>query len=185
MKSWLDNPNHSSFKAHIRNIQQSKTNPATGGFVNNNQTIPRPTGAFIGASWASLIIGMGAYLIGLWNGTMALSEKGFYFAILILGLFSAISLQKTVRDKLEGIPVTNMYMGVCWVGLGLSLLLLTIGLFNATFDLSVKGFYGMAYLLSLYAVVTVQKNVRDLGAFRSPEPTKAAGELEPHIEEAR
>jgi len=30
--------------------------------------------------------------------------------------------------------------------------------------LSEKGFYGMAFLLSLFAAVTVQKNVRDLAS---------------------
>jgi len=29
-----------------------------------------PTPAFIGASWAALILGVGAYLIGLFNATM-------------------------------------------------------------------------------------------------------------------
>ena len=41
--------------------------------------------------------------------------------------------------------------------------LLTIGLWNATLAPSEKGFYAMAFVLSLFAVVAVQKNVRDLG----------------------
>lgn len=121
-----------------------------------------PSGAFIGASWASLAIGVGAYLIGLWNSDMILTEKGFYFAVLLLGLFAAVSLQKTVRDRAENIPVTGIYLGICWVGLASALLLLTVGLFNSASELSVKGFFTMAYILSLFAVVTVQKNVRDL-----------------------
>ena len=36
---------------------------------------------------------------------MELNEKGNYFAVLIFGLYAAISLQKAVRDKEEGIPV--------------------------------------------------------------------------------
>lgn len=168
-----------NFRSHI-----SQSNFQQGHFMNNHPTTLRPTGAFVGASWASLVIGIGAYLIGLWNGPMPLNEKGFYFAILLLGLFAAISLQKTVRDKLEGIPVTNVYSGVCWAGLVIALLLLVIGLFNASFDLSVKGFYGIAYLLSLYSVVTVQKNVRDLHAFRGTEGEKPAVEPEHRSEEA-
>lgn len=132
-----------------------------------NQTQFRPSSAFVGASWACLFLGMGGYMIGLWNSAMSMTEKGYYFAILVLGLFAAISMQKTIRDKLDGIPVTGIYMGTCWVALGTALLLLTAGLFNAPFELAVKGFYGMAYLMSLFAVVTVQKNVRDLAAFRS------------------
>ena len=63
----------------------------------------RPTSAFIGASWASLGIGLIAYCIGLWNSNMELNEQGYYFTIILFGLFSVISVQKCVRDKSEGI----------------------------------------------------------------------------------
>lgn len=137
--------------------------------MQNNTLTMRPSNAFVGASWASLFLGMGGYMIGLWNSAMSMNEKGYYFAILVLGLFSAISLQKTVRDKLEGIAVTGIYLGVCWVALLLALLMLTFGLYNAAFELAIKGFYGMAYLLSLFAVVCVQKNVRDLASVRGDQ----------------
>lgn len=121
-----------------------------------------PTGAFIGASWAALIIGMGAYLIGLFNASMELNEKGYYFAILVLGLYAAISLQKAVRDKAEGIDVTGIYYGISWMVLVTALALMGIGLFNAgSIILSEKGFFGMSYVLSLYSVVAIQKNIRD------------------------
>lgn len=121
-----------------------------------------PTPAFIGASWAALLVGVGAYLIGLFNATMELNEKGYYFAVLIVGLYSSISLQKAVRDKDEGIPVTNIYYGISWLALIISILLMGIGLYNAgSIILSEKGFYGMAFVLSLFAAITVQKNVRD------------------------
>jgi len=39
---------------------------------------------------------------------------------------------------------------------------MAIGLYNAgSIVLSEKGFYGMAFVLSLFAAITVQKNVRD------------------------
>lgn len=128
------------------------------------RTIQRPTGAFIGASWAALFVGGGAYLAGLWNASMALNEKGYYFTILMYGLFSAVSLQKSVRDRLEGIPVTGLYYSLCWVSLAMCLGLLGVGLWNATLSASEKGFYAMGFLLSLFAAVAVQKNVRDVAA---------------------
>ncbi|MCW5520236.1 hypothetical protein J1N09_10330 [Aureitalea sp. L0-47] len=121
-----------------------------------------PTPAFISASWTALFIGMVSYCIGLWNATMELNEKGYYFTILLFGLFSVVSVQKTVRDKLEGIPVTDIYYGISWFTTVASILLLIIGLWNADLYLSEKGFYGMAFALSLFSAVAVQKNTRDV-----------------------
>ena len=137
--------------------------------MQNLPQVQRPTGAFIGASWAALFIGSITYLAGLWNSQMQLNEKGYYFTILMYGLFSAISLQKSVRDRLEGIKVTGIYFGLCWLSLGISILLLTVGLWNATLSSSEKGFYAMSFLLSLFAAVAVQKNVRDTVLFDEPE----------------
>ncbi len=92
---------------------------------------------------------------------MLLNEKGYYFTILMYGLFSAISLQKSVRDQLDGIPVTNIYYGLSWFSTILAVVLLTVGLWNANLLLSEKGFYAMSFLLSLFAAIAVQKNTRD------------------------
>ena len=123
-----------------------------------------PSAAFIGASWTALLIGITAFLIGLWNADMLLNEKGYYFTVLMFGLFSAISVQKAVRDQMEGIPVTNIYYGLAWFTTLLSIVLLTVGLWNAELARSEKGFYAMAFVLSMYAAIAVQKNTRDLKA---------------------
>jgi len=122
----------------------------------------RPTGAFIAASWTALVVGVATYMAGLWNANMQLNEKGYYFTVLMYGLFSAVSLQKSVRDRLEGIPVTGIYYTLCWASLALSLGLLGVGLWNAALSQSEKGFYAMAFFLSLFAAVAAQKNVRDV-----------------------
>ncbi len=122
----------------------------------------RPTTAFIGASWSALFVGAIAYVVGLWNATMAMSEKGYYLTILLFGLFSSVSLQKAVRDRMEGIPVTPIYYGISWLAVCLSLLLLTVGLWHAEMMPSEKGFYAMSFVLSVFAAVAVQKNVRDV-----------------------
>lgn len=126
--------------------------------------IQRPTGAFVAASWAALLVGAVTYLVGLWNARMALNEKGYYLTILMYGLFAAVSLQKSVRDRLEGITVTGLYFGLCWISLGMSVLLLAVGLWHAELAGSEKGFYAMSFLLALFGAVAVQKNVRDIAA---------------------
>jgi len=127
--------------------------------INKNST------AFIIASWLALAIGVVAFNIGLWNATtLQLNEKGYYFTVLMFGLFGAISVQKSVRDKIEGIPVSMVYYAICWFAVLLSIALLSIGLYRANLLLSEKGFYAMAYTLSVYAVISVQKNIRDTAA---------------------
>ena len=123
---------------------------------------PRPpTPAYAAASWAALLIGLVSYAVGLWNATMMLNEKGYYLTVLLFGLFGVISLQKSVRDRAEDIPVTSLYYGLCWVAVAASLVLLSVGLWNADLLLSEKGFYGIAFTMALFGAITVQKNVRD------------------------
>lgn len=124
--------------------------------------INKPTSAYVGASWAVLGVGILGFLMGLWNAEMQLNEKGYYFTVLILGLYSAISLQKAVRDKDENIPVSGLYYMISWAVLIGSLILLSVGLWNAALLPSEKGFYAMAFCLALFAVITIQKNIRDI-----------------------
>jgi uncharacterized membrane protein YiaA len=126
-----------------------------------NNTFQKPSAAFVAASWIALITGAVAFIIGLWNADMQLNEKGYYFTVLMFGLFSAISLQKAVRDQLEGIPVTNIYYGLAWFSIILSVVLLVVGLWNATLLRSEKGFYAMSFTLSIFGAIAVQKNTRD------------------------
>jgi uncharacterized membrane protein YiaA len=129
--------------------------------LNQNQ---QPTAAFIGASWTALLIGVSAYMIGLWNADMQLNEKGYYFTVLMFALFSSISVQKAVRDQIEGVPVTNLYYGIAWFSTILCIVLLTVGLWNATLLRSEKGFYAMSFTLSIFSAIAVQKNTRDMKA---------------------
>ena len=121
----------------------------------------KPTPAFIGASWFAMLTGTLGYCIGLWNADMLLNEKGYYFTVLLFGLFAVISVQKTVRDRAEGVVVSDLYYGISWFSTIAALVLLTIGLWNADMLLSEKGFYAMAFSLSMFSAIAVQKNTRD------------------------
>ncbi len=122
----------------------------------------KPSGAYIMASWVALGAGVIGFLVAIWRSQeMELNEKGYYFTVLMLGLFSAISVQKTVRDRLEKIPVTDLYYGVSWMFTIMSVVLMMVGLWNATIDPSEKMMYAFAFLLSMFGVISVQKNVRD------------------------
>jgi uncharacterized membrane protein YiaA len=128
-------------------------------------TTNKPSAAFLMSSWAALLLGMGGFFMGLWNSGITRSEKGFYFIVILYGLFAAVSLQKSIRDRLEGLRVTNQYYGLCWLSLGICAVVFGMGLFNAdkaVLTMSEKGFFAMAFALSLFGAVVVQKNTRDM-----------------------
>lgn len=129
--------------------------------TSNTMSANQPTKAYSMASIIALILGTLSYCIGLFNAEMALNEKGYYLIVLLYGLFSMVSLQKHIRDEKEGMKTSGIYSLLCWVSSVIAIGLLVIGLYNAELFLSEKGFYGMAYILSLFAAVTVQKNIRD------------------------
>lgn len=143
----VENNNNLNEKTSKRN--KSLTNPY------------KPTPAFVGASWTALLAGTVGYCVGLWNAAMQLNEKGYYFSILLFGLFAVISVQKSVRDKSEGLAVTELYYGLSWFATIAAIVLLVIGLWNADLLLSEKGFYGMSFALSVFSAIVVQKNTRD------------------------
>lgn len=146
----------------IRNTDvESSTSNYFSSMNNDMAKGHSPSPAYIGATWAILVVGIVSYLVGLWNAEMQLNEKGYYFTILLFGLFSVVALQKSVRDKLEGVRVTGIFLAISWFGTIVSILLLIIGLWNAELLLSEKGFYGIAFLMSMYAAISVQKNIRD------------------------
>lgn len=133
----------------------------------NTTNAQKTSGAFIAASWIALGVGMAGFIIGLWRSEMLLSEKGYYFTVLMYGLFAAVSVQKSVRDRLEGIPVTAIYYGISWFSTILAIVLLVVGLWNATLLPSEKGFYAFAYLLGIFGAIAVQKNTRDTAIFET------------------
>ena len=118
--------------------------------------------AFYIASWVALGIGVSSYLVGLWNAELEDAIKGYYFTVFAFGLYAAVSIQKSVRDRIEKIPVSNIYYSISWAAIILALSLFGIAIYqNDDLILSEKGFYSIAYVLSLYSCIVVQKNVRD------------------------
>jgi len=57
--------------------------------------------------------------------------------------------------------VTDIYYGISWFYTVLAIVLLVVGLWNATLLPSEKGYYAFAFLLALFGAIAVQKNTRD------------------------
>jgi len=58
--------------------------------------VPR---AYALMSYLAGVLALGLLVVGLLNATLALSEKGYYAMSFVLALFSAITLQKQLRDN--------------------------------------------------------------------------------------
>jgi uncharacterized membrane protein YiaA len=71
-------------------------------------------------------------------------NEGYYLPVCSLDC-SVVSVQKII-DRLEGIPVTDIYYGIAWFTTSsFYFIVLIIGLWNADLELQVKrGFYSMS-----------------------------------------
>ncbi|MHA6857510.1 YiaA/YiaB family inner membrane protein, partial [Ralstonia pseudosolanacearum] len=75
------------------------------------QTACNPGGVHIsdsyyGLCWLSALLAVGLLCVGLYNATLAQSEKGFFGMAYALALFGAIAVQKNTRDITATKPVT-------------------------------------------------------------------------------
>jgi uncharacterized membrane protein YiaA len=123
----------------------------------------KPSFAFVAISWVAALAGIISYGSLLVNSTtLTWSDKNFFFAILVFAVYAAISVQKIVRDRLEGVKFTNLYYGVSWLAVIIAVGMFVNGLFNVNLAVSERGFYGMAMLLTLFGAIAIQKNTRDL-----------------------
>lgn len=148
----------------------------------NLAQLQAPTKAFRLAALAALLISIISYVVGLLNADIQLNEKGYYLCVILFGLFAAVSVQKSVRDKAEGIKTSKIYTYLACVATASAIALLCIGLVNANMLLSEKGFFGMAYTLGLFAAITVQKNVRDINFVK--EQNESQNTLSKHNEQS-
>ena len=117
--------------------------------------------AFDAFAWIALFGGIIVYVIGLFRSQMEINEMGFYFAVLILGLFATISVQEVLRNRHEKIPVSGVYFSLALLALVSALTMFIIALFRVNLLPSEVGFYGISYFLTLFGAICVQKMVRD------------------------
>ncbi len=106
--------------------------------------------------WIGLLIGLPAYIIGLQKSEMLVSEKGFYLAVLALGIISTLSIQKILTDKRRGNKLTAIYMVASTLCLLLSVALFSVLVINSNYERTEKGFYAACFILSLMSAIALQ-----------------------------
>lgn len=83
------------------------------------------------------------------------------------------SCSKKERSAATCILLKKAHYGDIIISMGkrsLSILLLTVRLWNADLTKSEKGFYAMSFVLSMFAAIAVQKNTRDTNAAKKNQP---------------
>lgn len=132
----------------------------------------RNTAAFTAASYFALAAGIFLYCLGIYNAEWELNVKGYYLLCMFLIIITSIATQKVVRDNAEDKELrsenpkhrmrnTPAFTGMAVAGLVIGFAMFFIGLFNAPFELNVKGYYIAVMLLISYSAIGVQKVTRD------------------------
>jgi uncharacterized membrane protein YiaA len=139
----------------------------------------KPSSAFVGASWVALAVFSLTYLTSLWRMNIPVVENYFYISALAFALFGTAALAKSIRDKEDGIPVTSIFLTLSWIGT-----LLPIGLMSAyllqvsSLDELQRGMLFITFAATVFAVVAVQKCIRDLADWRKTQPAPVAVDFE-------
>ncbi|MFD2671183.1 YiaA/YiaB family inner membrane protein [Marinicrinis sediminis] len=132
----------------------------------------RNTVAFTAISYFALAAGFALFGIGVFNADWALNVKGYYILCIVLITMCCIVVQKVARDNVEDKELqlenprhrkrnTPAFTGMSYAGLAIGYGMFFIGMYNADFELNVKGYYIAVVLLISYSAIGVQKVVRD------------------------
>lgn len=105
------------------------------------------------AAKIALPVGILVYATGLWPICPTLSEKGYYIALLALGLFSVVVYVHLVRHQCFSALMKTW----CQLMLLVSMGLLAVGLWNEPITLSQKIIYFIAWVISLTAMTVDSK----------------------------
>lgn len=92
-----------------------------------------------------LVIGVILYVFCLWDDCPFLTQKGYFLAVLVLGLFTVMTYQRlSEKEKSE-----DRFAGLCRFMLLLSTGLLLVGVWNLPLDLAEKGLCVLAWFVSV------------------------------------
>ncbi|WP_152395872.1 YiaA/YiaB family inner membrane protein [Paenibacillus guangzhouensis] len=138
----------------------------------NQKYRKRNTLAFTAVSYFALAAGLFLFCLGVYNADWELNVKGYYLLCMVLITISCIVVQKVVRDNTEDNELrlenpkhrmrnTAAFTGMSFAGLIIGYGMFFIGLYNAPFELNVKGYYIAVILLISYSAIGVQKVARD------------------------
>lgn len=124
-------------------------------------------------TWIAFILAFSFTLVAIWNTEWILVEKGFYTIVIGWITFSAFSLVKTLRDKMEGVKVTGEYIFLTWASTLASFAIGMIAIWNTEWQLVEKGYYWLGIIFITYTSFALSKEIRDRQEFKDSQPEKS------------
>lgn len=127
----------------------------------------KPSPVFVGASWLVVAFAAIALTLVLYDLDAEAAVKGFYAIVVLFAMFGVVALSKAVRDKIEGIPVSPAFYGLSFAAVAIPATILIVMLLFSDFAVATRWLIFICSVMLIYVTAAVQKNIRDLAAFKS------------------
>lgn len=93
-----------------------------------------------------LCIGVFLYVVCLWGDCPQLTDKGYFLAVLVLGMFTVLTYQRlSAKEKNE-----ERFAGLCRFVLLLATGLILVGIWNLPLSLAEKGLTVIGWFAAMY-----------------------------------
>lgn len=99
--------------------------------------------------WILFLSGALIYVIGLWRECPLLSGKGYFFGVLMTGMFVTYAYQRAVNLNQND----ERFASVCQMVVLITVGLLLVGVWNAPVSSLEKGLYPVAFIICLLGQV--------------------------------
>ncbi|MDG5475820.1 inner membrane protein YiaB [Citrobacter freundii] len=99
--------------------------------------------------WILFLSGALIYVIGLWRACPLLSGKGYFFGVLMTGMFVIYAYQRAVNLNQND----ERFASVCQMVALITIGLLLVGVWNAPVSSLEKGLYPVAFIICLLGQV--------------------------------
>lgn len=104
--------------------------------------------------WLLFLSGALIYVIGLWRACPLLSGKGYFFGVLMTGMFVTYAYQRAVNLNQND----ERFASVCQMVALITVGLLLVGVWNARLLPLEMGLYPAAFFVSLLGQVLLQRS---------------------------
>ena len=113
--------------------------------------------------WMLFLSGALIYVIGFWRACPLLSGKGYFFGVLMTGMFVTYVYQRAENLDQSDERLTSVCQMVTLITVGL----LLVGVWNAPLSPLEKGLYPMAFIVCLLGQVLLMRSAEYLS--KGPE----------------